>query len=75
MDKMQKLFPTMHDMHVWDFVRLGLKYQFRRIREEKAAREAEEELRNTPPTWKMCMELCRNEKCARQSWRTAGAKS
>lgn len=30
MDKMQKLFPTMHDMHVWNFVRLGVRYQMQK---------------------------------------------
>lgn len=30
MSKMRKLFPTMHDMHVWDFVRLGVRYQMQR---------------------------------------------
>ena len=54
MSKMRKLFPTMHDEHVWNFVRLGLKYEFKKIRE---AKEAREELRKTPPTWQMCLEL------------------
>lgn len=57
MSKMRKLFPTMHDEHVWNFVRLGLKYEFKKIRE---AKEAREELRKTPPTWQMCLELCGN---------------
>lgn len=57
MSKMRKLFPTMHDEHVWNFVRLGLKYEFKKIRE---AKEVREELRNTPPTWQMYLELCGN---------------
>lgn len=57
MSKMRKLFPTMHDEHVWDLVRLGLKCEFKKIRE---AKEVREELRNTPPTWQMYLELCGN---------------